>query len=309
MSAAHPAGSSSGAAVSVVDGMCHGAIGTDTGGSCRIPAAFCGCVGFKPSQYTVPRHGFVPLAPSLDTVGPLARTVECCAILFATISGRKVEPIQPVASPRLAIPRTLVLNEVEDAVATAFERAVSIISDAGIDVHDQDFACFRRAPQLTSRGGFAAAESYPWHAHLLRDFASAYDPRVAIRIRQGALFDEADRRDLVSERMAFMAEVSEAMRPYDAIALPTAAIVPPRLHDLSADSHYDQSNRLALRNTGLINLADGCAISLPIHREGEPPVGLMLACRNGKDEKLVAIAARVEKLLAEALGRMPAQSA
>src|SRR5215471_15884209 len=133
-SAGHvPGGSSSGAAVSVVDGMAHGALGTDTGGSCRIPAAFNGIVGFKPTQRRIPLDGGVPLSFSLDSYGPLARSVNCCAILDAVLANEPVTALRPrpVKDLRFAVPTTVALDDLDDAVAKTFDRALAALSKAG----------------------------------------------------------------------------------------------------------------------------------------------------------------------------------
>src|ERR1700684_4429985 len=128
-----PGGSSSGAAVSIADGMAYGALGTDTGGSCRIPAAYNGIVGFKPTQRRVPLDGGVPLSFTLDSFGPLARTVNCCAVLDAVLADEPVIPLQPrpIRGMRLAVPTTIVLDELEEAVARTFDRALETLAGAG----------------------------------------------------------------------------------------------------------------------------------------------------------------------------------
>src|SRR6201994_2188766 len=128
-----PGGSSSGAAVSVLDGMAHGALGTDTGGSCRIPAAYNGIVGFKPTQRRVPLDGAVPLSFTLDSIGPLARTVACCAALDAVLANEPITPLQPrpIRGMRLAVPTTVALDDLDDAVAKTFERALDKLAREG----------------------------------------------------------------------------------------------------------------------------------------------------------------------------------
>src|SRR5712691_8688404 len=216
-----PGGSSSGAAVSVVDRMAHGALGTDTGGSCRIPAAFNGIVGFKPTQRRVPLDGGVPLSFTRDSFGTLSR------------QGALIE--------RIAVPEFL---------------------DVGV---------------MNTKGGFAAAESYAWHRYLIVSHGNVYDPRVAMRILRGEAISAADYIDLLEMRKSLIARSIVRLAPYDALVLPTTANTPPRIADLADDKAFTAANLLALRNCTLINMIDGCAISLPCHREGEVPVGLMLA--------------------------------
>src|SRR6202041_1324582 len=164
-----PGGSSSGAAVSVADGMAHGALGSDTGGSCRIPAAYNGIVGFKPTQQRIPRDGGVPLSFTLDSFGPLARTVECCAVLDAVLADEPVRPLQPraVKGMRLAVATTVALDELEDEVARTFERALEVLSRHGALIERIAVPEFLDVGVMNAKGGFAASESYAWHRYLL----------------------------------------------------------------------------------------------------------------------------------------------
>ena len=294
-------GSSSGAAVSVSDGMVVGAVGTDTGGSCRIPAAFCGVVGYKPTARRVPLDGVLPLSPSLDSVGPLGRSVSCCAILDAVFAGEEPAPPPPLplAGLRLAVPTNLVLEGMEAAVADAFERALGRLSAAGARVTRQAFAQLDRIVQASATGGFAAAEAYAWHRPLLADRGAGYDPRVRVRIERGATLSAADYVDLRAARAAIRASMDAATAPFDALVLPTAPIVPPRLADLRDDAEYARVNALALRNPAPFNFLDRCSLSLPAHRPGEPPVGLMLVGETGGDRRLFALALAIEAALKE----------
>jgi aspartyl-tRNA(Asn)/glutamyl-tRNA(Gln) amidotransferase subunit A len=294
-----PGGSSSGAGISVADGMAHAALGTDTGGSCRIPAAFAGIVGYKPTARLIPQTGIVPLSPSLDAAGPLAHSVRCCASLHAILSGEDefAVPDLAVEGLRLAVPQTIALDELEQPVAQAFEAAVAALSKAGAHIVDAPFDCLGRIPKINAKGGLAAMESYAWHRALIATKRAGYDPRVVSRILKGADCSAADYVDVLAARKAVIADSEAELAPFDAMILPTVAIVPPRIADLAADEAYARANVLALRNTTLINVIDGCAISLPIHRAGEAPVGLMLACRGGDDHRLFALAAAIEQVV------------
>ncbi len=291
-----PGGSSSGAAVSVLDGMAHGAIGTDTGGSCRIPAAYNGIVGFKPTQRRIPLDGGVPLSFSLDSYGPLARTVRCCAILDAVMADGPVTALRPrpIRGMRLAVPTTLVLDELDDAVSRAFDRALNTLSQLGADIEHIEVPEFLDAGPINSKGGFAAAESYAWHRYLLASKGDVYDPRVSTRIQRGESISAADYIDLLNARRSLIARTNARLAPYDALVLPTTANTPPRIADLADDKACMTANLRALRNCALINLIDGCAISLPAHREGEVPVGLMLASSGSADQRIFELAAAVE---------------
>src|SRR5450755_4097045 len=283
-----PGGSSSGAAVSVVDGMAHGALGTDTGGSCRIPAAFNGIVGFKPTQRRVPLDGGVPLSFSLDSFGPIARTVDCCAVLDAVLADEPVIPLQPraIRGMRLAVPTTIVLDELEDAVARTFERTLETLISQGALIERIAVPEFHDVALMNAKGGFSAAESYAWHRYLIASKGDIYDPRVASRIMRGESQSAADYVDLLVARRSLIARIAVRLAPYDAMILPTTANTPPRIADLADDKAFTHANLLALRNCSLINVIDGCAISLPAHREGEVPVGLMLAATGGADRRI-----------------------
>jgi aspartyl-tRNA(Asn)/glutamyl-tRNA(Gln) amidotransferase subunit A len=291
-----PGGSSSGAAVSVVDGMAHGALGTDTGGSCRIPAAFNGIVGFKPTQRRVPLDGGVPLSFTLDSFGPLARTVRCCAVLDAVLANEAIIPLQPrmIKGMRLAVPTTVALDELEDAVAKTFERALDNLSRQGALIERIEVPEFLDVASMGAKGGFAAAESYAWHRYLIVTRGDVYDPRVASRILRGESQSAADYIDLLGARRSLIARTEKRIAPYDALILPTTANTPPRIADLADDKAFTAANLLALRNCTLINMIDGCAISLPAHREGEVPVGLMLAAAGGSDRRILELAAGME---------------
>ncbi len=291
-----PGGSSSGAAVSVADRMAHGALGTDTGGSCRIPAAFNGIVGFKPTQRRVPLAGGVPLSSTLDSFGPLARSAACCAVLDAVLAGEEIVPLQPrpIKGMRLAVPTTVALDELEDDVARTFDRALETLSRQGALIERIAVPEFLDVGVINSKGGFTAAESYAWHRFLLASHGDVYDPRVYVRIQRGEAISAADYIDLLEMRKSLIARAAVRLSPYDALVMPTTANTPPRIADLADDKAFTGANLLALRNCSLINTIDGCAISLPCHREGEVPVGLMLASSGGADRRIFELAAGME---------------
>jgi aspartyl-tRNA(Asn)/glutamyl-tRNA(Gln) amidotransferase subunit A len=276
--------------------MAHGALGTDTGGSCRIPAAFNGIVGFKPTQRRVPLDGGVPLSFSLDSFGPIARTVGCCAVLDAVLADEPVIPLQPrpIRGMRLAAPTTIVLDELEDAVARTFDRALETLSRQGALIERIAVPEFLDMAQMNAKGGFSAAESYAWHRYLIASKGDIYDPRVASRIMRGESQSAADYVDLLGARRSLIARIAVRLAPYDAMILPTTANTPPRIADLADDKAFASANLLALRNCSLVNVIDGCAISLPAHRDGEVPVGLMLAATGGADRRIFELAAGME---------------
>jgi aspartyl-tRNA(Asn)/glutamyl-tRNA(Gln) amidotransferase subunit A len=294
-----PGGSSSGAAVSVADRMAHGALGTDTGGSCRIPAAYNGIVGYKPTQRRVPLEGTVPLSFTLDSIGPLARTVGCCAVLDAVLANETIAPLQPrpVKGMRLAVPTTVALDDLDDAVARTFDRALETLSRQGALIERIEVPEFLDVAPMNAKGGFAAAESYAWHRYLIASKGDVYDPRVAMRILRGESLSAAEYVDFIGARKSLIARATVRLAPYDALVLPTTANIPPVIADLADDKAFTKANLLSLRNCTLINMIDGCAISLPCHREGEVPVGLMLAASGGSDRRIFELAAAMEGII------------
>jgi len=291
-----PGGSSSGAAVSIADGMAYGALGTDTGGSCRIPAAYNGIVGYKPTQRRVPLDGGVPLSFSLDSFGPLANSVACCAALDAVLAAEPFAPVQPrpIKGMRLAVPTTVALDELDDAVAKSFDRALQTLSRAGALVEHIEVPEFLDVGVMNANGGFSAAESFAWHRYLITSKGNVYDPRVAVRIMRGEAITAAGYIDLLNARRSLIDRIAIRLVPYDALVMPTTANTPPRIADLADDKAFATANLRSLRNCVLINMIDGCAISLPAHREGEVPVGFMVAAAGGSDRRIFELAAAME---------------
>ena len=297
-----PGGSSSGAAVSVADGMAAAAIGSDTGGSVRIPAALCGLTGFKPTARRVPLTGVLPLASSLDSIGPLARSVDCCARLDAVLAGEAPPPLRPrpLAGATLALPRTLVREGMDASVAAAFDAACLRLTAAGVRIVEIEVPEFAELAQINRHGGFAAAEAWAWHAPLVATRGAVYDPRVVSRIRRGEGFSAADYLALQTARQRWIGAVGQRLADVHAAAfvLPTVPVVAPPIAALQAsDEAYTAANVLLLRNPTLINFLDGCALSLPCHAPGAAPVGLMLAAPGGHDAALLALGASVEASL------------
>jgi aspartyl-tRNA(Asn)/glutamyl-tRNA(Gln) amidotransferase subunit A len=294
-----PGGSSSGTAVSVSDGMAVAGLGTDTGGSCRIPAAFCGIVGYKPTARRVPITGVLPLAPSLDSIGPLAPSVACCAIIDAVLAGEA--PTLPAPAKldglRLAVPDNLVLEGMDGTVASAFERAITMLSRAGTRITHLPVPEFDEVAAVNAKGGFAASEAYTWHRSLLAEKGDGYDPRIRMRIERGVRMSAADYVELVAARQRLIAALDARTREIDALIMPTVPIVPPRIAELDEEREYNRINMHILRNTALANFFDRCSISLPCHRAGEAPVGLMLVGETLGDARLFSIAAAIEPVV------------
>jgi len=296
-----PGGSSSGAAVSVADGMALAAIASDTGGSVRIPAALCGLTGFKPTARRVPLTGVFPLAPSLDSIGSIAPTVACCARLDSVLAG---EPYQaPVerdpSSLRLGLLQGYVLDGLDTAVSRSFEFALDVLSKAGMQILDTSFPGIEGIPASNSKGGLAAVESYAWHRGFIERESGRYDPRVLKRILRGKEISSSEYDELRTARRLLIQSTPAQFSQLDAWVLPTVPWIAPRIAELEQDEEkYYAANAAMLRNPSLVNYLDGCALSLPCQRIGEAPVGFMLVAPSGNDSKLLGIAAAVERCFA-----------
>lgn len=295
-----PGGSSSGAAVAVTDQMSVISIGTDTGGSVRIPAAFCGLVGFKPTARRVPTDGAAPLSWSLDSIGPLATTVACCAIVDSIIAGEPIyaPPAFPVKQLRLAVPQNFVLDGLDAAVASAFQAALDRLASAGATLVEVNLSDLNDIPSINAKGGLAAAEAYAWHRPILAAAADRYDPRVRARVERGASMTAADYIDVVQRRSQLQLNVMSQLDGFDAMVMPSVAVVAPTLAEVADDADFTRWNMLILRNTTVGNLLDMCSISIPCHTPGSAPVGLMLSAPPMADKRLLSIGRGVEALFA-----------
>ncbi|TEA79608.1 amidase [Allopusillimonas ginsengisoli] len=297
-----PGGSSSGAGVSVADGMCVAAIGTDTGGSVRIPSAFCGLTGFKPTARRIPSPGALPLSLSLDSIGPLGVSVNCCAILDAILAGQAYEaPIAPKLSRlRFAIPSSVVLDEADTHVRKIFEDTIDLIRRAGAQVELIDIPEFEELASINSKGGIVCAEAWAWHRELLIERANQYDPRVSSRILRGKEISAADFDQLQHTRLQWIGAVEQRIKHFDALLMPTVPIIAPPIKALATnDTAYFKANALILRNPTLINFLDGCALSIPCHPYDSAPVGLMVAGSKLRDRHILNVGAALEQLLSE----------
>lgn len=297
-----PGGSSSGAAVSVAAGAAYVGLGSDTGGSIRIPAALCGIVGFKNTARLTPLAGAYPLSWTLDTVCAMTRSVRDAVLVHEILAQRQVAaPDRPLGACRLAVATTQMLDGVDATVAAAFERTLSRLSAAGVQVQDIPLAQIQDLGTLQATGGFAAAESYAWHRQLLAQHGERYDPRVRVRIERGAAMKAWEYLDLQRARAAWIADVEQALDGFDAVLSPTVPMVAPAIAEVSPgaprDEAFFRTNALLLRNTSVVNMLDGCAVSLPCHAEGELPVGLMVWHGGMRDDTVLNIALQIERLL------------
>ena len=295
-----PGGSSSGAAVSVADGMCAMGLGSDTRGSVRLPASLCGVVGFKPTARRIPREGAFPLSWTLDSVGPLANSVACCAAYDAILAGEPADPLPhiPVKGLRLMVPRCILTDDLDANVAKAFERALSLLAKAGALITEVDAPAFTRSMDLYRNGGFAGAEAYLIHRERLETRAAGYDPRVSKRVVMARDFTAADYIQLGFDRAAFIRGAEALGAPFDAMVYPTTASSVPTIAETDkTDDDYFRWNLRLLRNTGLGNVLDGCGATMPCHSPGEAPVGLSVAGFALTDRRVLAVAASVERAL------------
>jgi aspartyl-tRNA(Asn)/glutamyl-tRNA(Gln) amidotransferase subunit A len=300
-----PGGSSSGAAVSVALGIAVAALGSDTGGSIRIPAALCGLVGFKSTQARTPRAGAFELSRTLDTVCAMAQRVADCITVDAAIADAPlaVEP-RPLEGLRLALPGTLMLDALEPAVATAFERALTALSAAGARIVEQALPELAEIAVLNAPGGFSAVEAFAVHSACFALERHRFDPRVAQRIALGEPVAAAQYIALQDRRRDWIVRTGRALAGFDAIVSPTVPILAPEIAALQAsDEAFFRANGLLLRNTFVANYLDGCSFSLPCQAPGEAPVGLMLTAVGGRDARLAGVALAVEAALDAALQR------
>jgi aspartyl-tRNA(Asn)/glutamyl-tRNA(Gln) amidotransferase subunit A len=291
-----PGGSTSGGAVSVADCITTATIGTDTGGSCRIPAAFCGIVGFKPTSSRVSKRGAIPLSQTLDSVGPLARAVSCCAVLDSILSGGEGEDEEsfPVSNLCLGVIEGYVDEKLDEAVAAAYQAVLSRLSQKGVRLKPLAIPELAELPQINRKGGFVGAEAYAWHRRLLETRSALYDPFIRARLEAGASLSAADYVDLLGHRARLMSGVHNRSRAFDALVLPVVQITPPTLASLADQAVSNPTNLLCLRNTAIANFLDRPAISIPCHSAGSAPVGLMLMGETRDDRRLLSIARGLE---------------
>ncbi|WP_395701862.1 amidase [Aquabacterium sp.] len=273
-----PGGSTSGGAVAVAAGACRAALGSDTGGSIRIPAALQGLVGFKNTQRLTPLDGSIPLSGTLDTACAVTRDVQDAVLLHGVLAARQPTlSARPLAAMRFGVPATVMLDGLAPAVAARFEQALATLSRAGARIESLPLAPLAELANLQAQGGFAAAESWAWHRQRLAAREADYDPRVALRIRRGAQISAADYIDLLQARRDWIARIEHAVRGFDAMLSPTVPMQAPALQPLlDSDEAFFRTNALLLRNPSAINMLDGCALSLPCQAPDQLPIGLMV---------------------------------
>ena len=296
-----PGGSTSGGAVAVADGMCEIAIGSDTGGSTRIPAALCGIVGWKPSRQRVPTEGAFPLSQTLDSIGPLAKSVAECAAADAVMAGDKPPLLEgaPLAGLRLGVVQGMPFEGVDETVAAAWLGAVAALDKAGARLSDETIALIPEMIAVNAKGGFAPPEAYAIHRERLLRRGNDIDPNIRTRIERGGAVTKATLIEMGLERARLIRAMDERMAQLDALILPTTPIIAPTLDEVATPQAFGHKNMLLLRNTAMVNFFDLCAISLPLPRAKGQAAGLMVVARNGQDTHLFRLAAAVERLFAQ----------
>jgi aspartyl-tRNA(Asn)/glutamyl-tRNA(Gln) amidotransferase subunit A len=293
-----PGGSSAGAPVAVADGMCAIAIGSDTGGSVRIPASLCGLTGFKPSKQRVPTTGAFPLSFTLDSIGPIAANVADCALADAVMAGEEVMALEPVGlgGLRIGIVEGMPLEGLDATVGDGFFAAIERLGGAGARVTNEVFPLFDDMAAINAKGGIAPAEACAIHRDRLTRRPDDFDPNVRFRIARGGTVAASDYIDALRARAVLVRAMDARLQGLDAVAMPTTPILAPTIAEVADPKVFSSCNAALLRNTSIANFFDLCAISLPLPGSGLP-AGLMLISRNGDDRRLLRIAATVERLL------------
>jgi aspartyl-tRNA(Asn)/glutamyl-tRNA(Gln) amidotransferase subunit A len=295
-----PGGSSAGAPVAVADGMCEVAIGTDTGGSVRVPAALCGLVGFKPSRQRIPTDGAFPLSKTLDSVGPIANSVADCAKADAVMAGEEYVPLEPLALTglRFGIADGLPLDRLDDSVAAGFAAALARLDGAGVRLTHETLSLFDDMGEINAKGGIVPPEACAVHRDRLRRRAADFDPNVRIRIERGCVATAAEFEAILREQAQLVTAMDSRLGALDVLVMPTTSIVAPTIAEVEDPKIFAARNAAVLRNTAIVNFFDLCAISLPLAgvAPAKLPVGLMLIARNGQDRRLLRIAAATAQL-------------
>ncbi|WP_159585725.1 amidase [Chelativorans xinjiangense] len=288
-----PGGSSSGAALTVAHGLCDAGLGTDTGGSVRIPAAVNGLYGYKPSQGAVPREGVHPLSDLLDSVGPLCADLER-VLLFMRVLGDGLEPLQAPERPLcLAVPVHAFVNDIDAFTRDHFMHACDLLRQAGHELAELDLGFLPEALGLNRV--IIASEAHALYRDHLDELETVGDPRILKRIRFAETLSARDLEDARRKRADVVRRFADVMEGYDALIAPTLAIMPPTIAE--ANENFDAVNAMMLRNCSLINLADGCAMAMPTKGNGVLPGSLMLAGRNGDDARILGLAKALDKIV------------
>jgi aspartyl-tRNA(Asn)/glutamyl-tRNA(Gln) amidotransferase subunit A len=290
-----PGGSSSGAAASVAFGLAPAAIGSDTGGSVRIPAAWNDLVGLKTTAGSLPLTGTVPLCERFDTIGPLAHSVEDCAHLLAAISGDQVADLAgaEIEGKRFAVLETVALDDLRDRPAQGFEDAVARLARAGAKV--TRISAVEVAESMGLAATLFTAEAYAIWRDVIAAAPQKMFPRILERFRSGGHFQAVDYIAAWRRLEAIRKAWADKVAVYDAVLVPTSPILPPDANRLMTDdAYYVTENLLALRNTRIGNLTGGCALTLPT---SQPSCGISLMAGPGQEARLLRLGAAAERAL------------
>ena len=295
-----PGGSTSGGAVSVSDDMAAATIGTDTGGSTRIPAALCGIVGFKPTAERVPQDGCIPLSPSLDSIGPMANTVTCCAILDAVMAGTNDIELSayPQVGIRLGVLDGFAMEGLDPEVLSAYESVLDRLGKRGVLTKTINLPELENYNAHINKACLVGGEALAWHRKHLQIRYDHYDPWVRDRIEASQSFSAADYVEIVARRKAVQLATQKRCEGLDAVVLPTVPLIPAPIAELSQDPELSKTvNVMNLRNTSVANTLNAPAITVPCNAPESPPVGFMLMGQPHEDRKLLSVALSLEPII------------
>ncbi len=312
-----PGGSSSGSAVSVAEGIVAATMGSDTAGSCRIPAAFNGIVGVKPSFNRLSLAGMYPLSPTSDAPGPMGVDVDSCFLLDQLLAGQwngmrdergKMPDLARAdcSSLQLLVPEGVVMDDLDDEVINAYRTAVDALKGAGASISVAKFPAIDQCVEMFLTRSVVGYEALQIHQERLAQFGDEYDPEVKRRILsfENVRYEEQAQRYI--DKANLVQEFAQGMRAggFHAVIYPTTPGVPPKMAVAQNPLHAASINLRCLRNTASVNYFDGCSVSLPCHQPGQAPVGLMVSCVHGDDAALYQIAGGIERVLNDARGAM-----
>ena len=290
-----PGGSSSGSAVAVARDLACAAVGSDTGGSVRIPAAFNGLVGLKTSEGAIPTDGCVPLSFTLDTLGPITRTLDDAWLLYRAMAALPPEPLpQPPDRLRFAVPTTVLHDSLDPQVEQAFVASIERLEALGHELVEVSAPVLSEIERAVPRfGSFAAHEAFAIYEELIEERGALMDPRVSGRIVAVKDRPSSDYVRLVLARRRWQLQFWTQMREFDAVLAPTVAILPPLVAELADDADYFEANRLCLRNTSFFNFLGGASLNVPA--QAGAPIGLMISAPPGNEGLLLAIGKQIER--------------
>lgn len=306
-----PGGSSSGSAVAVAADLCTAALGSDTGGSVRIPSSFCGLVGLKPTFGRVSNSGILPLDSHLDSLGPLCRCVSDAALLYQALAGpdssdpdtwsQPVDDVledleDEVTGMRVALPREYFWEDVDPEVEAAVRASVQVFADLGVYVDEVSIEALADLGEVRARGSLTAVEAYANYREYLENDLDVFDPRVARRMLAGGEMTAVEYFELQRDFSELRQDMSPALVGVDALLTPTTPFAALPVSDVEADEDYWRINNLCLRNTSAANLLGLCAISLPcgMTRDGLP-IGLQLIGRPFAEAGILRLAHAYER--------------